>query len=433
VQKVLSWLLPPVYKDAKKSKEAKHANVISISSLVIYFYAIVSEVSTGSYEYMSILVISFFMSLVLYVLNKKKWLPKPIMYNSICLLASAAGIMYLVDGSRDEVTLAFPVVLVISSLTFDRKALVITLLAELVILWGIGLAEINGVLTGRFAWGTNFFQLNIQSFILAVSAFIIDLIVGDKTKIISELNEKSKALENSNLELFKSNATKDKFFSIVAHDLRSPFQGLLGIANILEGLDEELTDDERKDFVTRLNTALKRQYDFLEELLLWGKFQRNAIVFQLEIHNLREIIEHNSELLSSNIYKKKLQLKINCPAELNINCDDHLFSTVIRNLLSNAIKYTPAGGLITVTAQEINNKVIIKVTDNGVGMSEERMNELFKIESNHSTRGTEDEAGTGLGLVLCKEIIDKHSGSITVISDEGRGTTFTVHVPKNQS
>ncbi|MDP3581185.1 MAG: HAMP domain-containing sensor histidine kinase, partial [Ignavibacteria bacterium] len=282
-----------------------------------------------------------------------------------------------------------------------------------------------------FSFGTSYFQLIILSITLIFSTFIIDLIVGDFKISIQDIKDKSYEITNANKELHHLNATKDKFFSIIAHDLRSPFQGLLGIANILESLDGELTREERKNFVSRLSIALKRQYDFLEELLLWGKIQRDSIDFEPELCNLTEIAERNGEILSGNIYKKKINFKIDGPAEVNARCDENLISTVIRNLISNAIKYTPTGGKVTVAVQDMNDNVIVKVIDTGIGFSEERKKQLFFIESNSSTRGTENEPGTGLGLILCQEIMAKHLGSISVISEEGKGSTFSIQLPKN--
>lgn len=335
------------------------------------------------------------------------------------------------DGTRDEILLIFPVSLFYASLAFKRKLLIIVLCAELVLLWTLGFLEMKGYLRNQFSYTSNFYHLFILSLILIFSVYIIDLIVVDFKTIITNLKTKSHEIAAANNELHKSNATKDKFFSIVAHDLRSPFQGLLGIANILESLDDELTSEERKDFVSRLNIALKRQYDFLEELLLWGKVQRNSVDFEPELCNLSEIVERNSEILSGNIYKKRLNFKIESHTEVNAKCDENLISTVIRNLISNAIKYTPAGGNITVIVQDKSDSAIVKVIDTGIGISEERKKQLFCIESNSSTRGTENETGTGLGLILCKEIMDKHSGSISVISKEGMGSTFSIQLSKN--
>ncbi len=430
MQRILKFLSPPVFEDLQKAREAKYAHYFSIILIFAYLYALVHELVSGTSSYLILLYISIFFTFLFSYLNKNKLIQKPLLFIEIIMLSSAASIMYFVDGTRDEITLALPIVLVISSLAFDRRVLVITLAVELFILWIIGFLEIESLVKGRFSWGTSFFQLTVQSIILLGSAFIIDLIVGDKKKIITELFAKSEEIANVNKELKKSSATKDKFFSIIAHDLRSPFQGLLGIASILENLDDDLTPEERKDFATRLNTALKRQYDFLEELLLWGKFQRNVVDYEPLVCDLKDIVERNCEILSENICRKKLHLNVDCPKEVNTCCDENLISTVIRNLVSNAIKYTPAGGSIRVKVEELPDNISVSVIDNGIGISETRRRGLFNIESHSSTRGTEDEAGTGLGLILCKEIMDRHSGKIMTLSEEGKGSTFKIELPK---
>ena len=431
MQQLYSFFRPPQFDDYQRKREAKYAHYVALSLIVGYSYAAIHELLTGSTYYLVIMYSSIALITLLYCLNKKKLLTHPLVFIDFALIATATAIMIMADGTRDEVLLVFPVSLIIASLAFEHKQLIMTLIIELGIIWFLGNLEMQGLLKNRFSFGTTYFQLIILSITLIFSTFIIDLIVGDFKISIKDIKAKSVQITNANKELRHSNATKDKFFSIVAHDLRSPFQGLLGIANILESLDDELTREERKNFVSRLNIALKRQYDFLEELLLWGKIQREAIDFEPVVCNIREIIESNSEILSGNIYKKKIQFKIDGPLEVNAKCDENLISTVIRNLMSNAIKYTSSGGSIKVVIQDAAKDVTVQVIDTGVGISEERAKQLFKIESNYSTRGTENEAGTGLGLILCKEIMDRHLGSINFISEEAIGSTFNILLPKN--
>ena len=431
MQLLYSFFRPPQFDDNQRKREAKYAHYIALSLIVGYSYAVIHELLNGSTYYLVILYFSTALIILLYCLNKKKLLTYPLVFIDFALIATATAIMIMADGTRDEVLLVFPVSLIIASLAFEHKQLIMTLIIELGIIWFLGNLEMHGLLKNRFSFGTSYFQLIILSITLIFSTFIIDLIVGDFKISIQDIKDKSYEITNANKELHHLNATKDKFFSIIAHDLRSPFQGLLGIANILESLDGELTREERKNFVSRLSIALKRQYDFLEELLLWGKIQRDSIDFEPELCNLTEIAERNGEILSGNIYKKKINFKIDGPAEVNARCDENLISTVIRNLISNAIKYTPTGGKVTVAVQDMNDNVIVKVIDTGIGFSEERKKQLFCIESNSSTRGTENEPGTGLGLILCQEIMTKHLGSISVISEEGKGSTFSIQIPKN--
>lgn len=430
MRKIFSFLTLPVWSDEDRAREATYAHYILLSVLTALFYTTITKFNLDDNGETHFKLISLGVTLILFYLNKTKKLKSPILILVITGIIICSGLMFYANGIGDEVILVFPILLFVSSLRFDRTSLFITLLVEIVVIVVIGYLEINGFLTNALSHSTSTIKLGSYILILTLTSLIVDLLVNDiKTSIITH-KSKSEELAKANLQLKNSNATKDKFFSIIAHDLRSPFQGLLGIANILENLDDELTLDEKKDFISRMNVALKRQFDFLEELLLWGKFQRNTIDFDPQICSLREIVERNKEVFAGNLYKKKHFLIIESPNEVTIKCDEHLISTVIRNLLSNSIKFTPAGGKIWIIIEEGLSNVTIEVRDTGIGISEERKQKLFLIETNNSTRGTEDESGTGLGLILCKEIIEKHKGEISIKSEEGKGSSFVITLPK---
>lgn len=422
---------PPIYEDTKISREARYAHYITISITLGLIVALITNPSQESIAELVHKTVTIFVLIALFFLNKKKLLKSPLLFLVIISLGICTGLIIFDLGTHDEIIFGFPIILFVASLEFNRRSLIVTLLSQLVVLFAVGYLEIKGLIINKYSSDTSIYQLITITILLVISAYVVDLLVYDFKSFIGSLQSKSIELTKANKELNNSNATKDKFFSIVAHDLRSPFQGLIGIASILENLDDDLTPEERKDFASRLSIALKRQYDFLEELLLWGQFQRNVIDFAPLTCGIKEIIERNCEIFSGNLYKKKLHLTVDCPEEINVICDENLISTVIRNLLSNAIKYTPAGGSIKIGVEELADRLFISVSDNGIGISEIRRKGLFKIESNSSTRGTEDEAGTGLGLILCKEILDRHSGKIMAISEEGKGSTFKIELPKN--
>lgn len=433
MRKLFTYLTPPVWDDKDKAREANYSHYIILSVIAALSYSTITKFNLEDGGETHFKLVSLGVILFLFYLNKIKKLKSPILILVITGIAICTGLMFYADGIGDEVILVFPILLFVASLRFDRISLFITLLTEMVVIIGIGYLEINGYLTNALSYTTTTVKLGSLIVILTLTSFIVDLLVNDIKAYIITLKSKSAELAKANQQLYNSNATKDKFFSIIAHDLRSPFQGLLGIANILENLDDELTQEEKKDFISRMNVALKRQYDFLEELLLWGKFQRNAIDFDPQVCSLTEIVERNKEVLAGNLYKKKLSLIIESPNEVTLKCDENLISTVIRNLLSNSIKYTPAGGKIWVIIEVGLNYITIEVKDSGIGLSEERIQKLFKIETNNSTRGTEDEAGTGLGLILCKEIVQKHEGEISVKSEEGKGSSFFITLPKEKN
>ncbi|MFA7420840.1 MAG: HAMP domain-containing sensor histidine kinase [Melioribacteraceae bacterium] len=431
MKKIKEIFSPPAFEDPKRSREARYAHYITISITIGLFVALITNPLHESIAELVHKTVTIFVLITLFFINKKKLLKSPLLFLVIISLEICTGLMIFDQGTHDEIVLAFPIILFVASLEFNRRSLIITLIAQLAILSLVGFLETKGIFINKYSSETSIYQIISQAILLVISAYVVDLLVHDFKSHIISLQSKSVELTKANSDLNNSNATKDKFFSIIAHDLRSPFQGLIGLASILENLDDDLTPEERKDFASRLSIALKRQYDFLEELLLWGQFQRNVIDFAPLLCGIKEIIERDCEIFSGNLYKKKLQLTVDCPEEIKVRCDENLISTVIRNLISNAIKYTLAGGIITVKVEELSDKIFISVIDNGIGISETRRKELFSIESNSSTRGTEGEAGTGLGLILCKEIMDRHSGKIMAVSEEGKGSTFKIELPKN--
>lgn len=243
---------------------------------------------------------------------------------------------------------------------------------------------------------------------------------------IKKLNEK---LNYSYQELESANAGKDRFISIIAHDLRSPFQGLLGVSKMLNESYEDLSDNERKELLTKLNNLLNNQYKFLEELLLWGRLQRTSINLRIEKFSLKECILSEISHQKEHIDKKKLVVELLRSDDITIKSDRNLISAVLRNVLSNAIKFSPIGQKIEVSALQQKNSCMVIIKDYGIGISEEDLPNLFRVDTKVSRKGTEGEVGTGFGLVICSEIMAKLKGNISIESKEGSGTTVTVLIP----
>lgn len=244
--------------------------------------------------------------------------------------------------------------------------------------------------------------------------------------LVDQLNQAKAQLENSLKSIKELNSAKDRFVSVLSHDLRSPFQGILGITKTLESDYSSFNDHEKKYFIGQVNKSLDKLYGFLEELLLWGRIQSSAIELKKEPHNIKSLLSQTLLLFSDITSKKKIIVKIYCDESLKFNLDKEMISVVIRNLLSNSIKFSPVGSQIDIAAEIISEQLVIKVKDNGIGISDEYKSKLFKLDEIVSTSGTDGEQGTGMGLILSNDIIKKHNGSITVESKEGKGTTFTV-------
>ncbi|MBA4407637.1 hypothetical protein C0389_10210 [bacterium] len=276
---------------------------------------------------------------------------------------------------------------------------------------------------GKHIWIHDFTKAarDVNNNIIDLHGYIID---------ITSRKEAEEFLLRSEQELRKTNKMKDKFFSILSHDLRSPFQGLIGMATILLE-DEELTREERIEFTQKLYEGLKTQFNFMDGLLTWNRVQRGAIEFSPTINDLSRLITETITLLHNAIENKGLNLVCDIPENVSFNFDHNMIATVVRNLISNAIKFNLRGGKIEVSVKEFPDLVSCFVKDTGIGIEEDNLKKLWGIDTYYSTRGTDGEGGTGLGLILCKDFIEKHGGKISVESEVDKGSTFSFTLPKN--
>jgi PAS domain S-box-containing protein len=223
-------------------------------------------------------------------------------------------------------------------------------------------------------------------------------------------------------------ATKDKFFSIISHDLKSPFSILLGMSQALLDNEEILDDADKKEFIQSIYDTSKKTYELLEDLLTWSRSQTGAISFNPERFSLADAVNDVVMFLEHNAENKGINLVSNVSSDTSVFGDYKMIGTIIRNLVSNSIKYTPSGGTITVDSAAAGDMVEISVTDTGIGMDEKVLNSLFKIEQTMSRPGTNKEEGTGLGLLLCREFVHRHGGKIWVESEVGKGSRFVFTV-----
>ncbi|MEE9449129.1 MAG: ATP-binding protein [Ignavibacteriaceae bacterium] len=227
-------------------------------------------------------------------------------------------------------------------------------------------------------------------------------------------------------ELHELNKSKDKFFSIIAHDLRSPFYGLMGLTNILKSEYKELPPDETKAYLDELYSSTSNLYTLIENLLEWSRIQSGKMIFQPEELDFKELLQEVIPVLYQTAQLKSISIE-NCINNcLIIYADWAMIRSLMQNLISNAIKFTHKGGSINISCSKINDeKIEVKVKDTGVGMSEDKISKLFRIDENISTPGTNKEKGTGLGFLLCKEIVEKHGSTINVTSEIGKGSCFS--------
>ena len=241
---------------------------------------------------------------------------------------------------------------------------------------------------------------------------------------ITERKQSEQALKESEAKLKELNLKKDKFFSVMSHDLRSPFSSVLGFSEYLTSEADKLTLGEIKNFSANIHRSASGIMRLLENLLLWARFQTNVIEFVPEVFSLNNLINEILEIYHANFIQKNQNIELYLDENLKVVADRNMIDSVIRNLVSNAIKFTNEKGTIKITATRNSKNIEVIIEDDGLGIKEEYINKLFKIEENYSTEGTQKEKGTGLGLILCKEFIMKNNGDIWVESRWGKGSKF---------
>jgi signal transduction histidine kinase len=244
---------------------------------------------------------------------------------------------------------------------------------------------------------------------------------------VNQLNLKLKISENDLEEL---NARKDKFFSIIAHDLKSPFTGLLGLTEMIIEECETFTKKEMKEIIIDVNGSAKKIFTLLQNLLNWSMLQTGRMDFTPENIDLSEVCDQVTGLLINNSRMKEINLVNEVNKSILAYADKNMVYTVLRNLISNSLKFTHNNGNVILSAKETNKMIEVTVSDDGIGMNKEDINKLFKIDIHHSTKGTENESGTGLGLILCSELVERNGGKIWVTSEFGKGSKFNFSIQK---
>ena len=238
-------------------------------------------------------------------------------------------------------------------------------------------------------------------------------------------------LKKQTAELLRLNSEKDKLFSVISHDLKSPLSAFIGTAVIISERLHQMKYDDILDFTFMLKNSAKNLFRLLENLLEWSSMQRGLIRYDPKPIPLLQRISERNELAIQTAAVKNITMTFDIADDLTVCADEYMFDSVIRNLLSNAVKFTPRGGCITVSARSIPyNSVKISIKDTGIGMNQKIIEDLFNLTSNSNRKGTEGELSTGLGLVICKDFIEKHGHKLQVESEEGKGTDFHFTLPQ---
>jgi len=244
------------------------------------------------------------------------------------------------------------------------------------------------------------------------------------------LQRQKKELSELNARLTESNAAKDKFFSIIAHDLRGHFNSLIGGTDLLIQFFHKLAEEEKVRLLTDIHIASKEAYTLLSNLLEWSRSQTGRIVCDPIKINLKAVINTNLSLFKQAVKEKHIDIINEIREDIFIYADESMLNTVIRNLISNSVKFTHSGGRVSIRAENVGNLIEVSVSDTGIGMKEDEVRKLFRTDCHHSSRGTAEEHGTGLGLILCKEFVEKNGGKIWIESNEGKGTSSYFTLPQ---
>lgn len=279
--------------------------------------------------------------------------------------------------------------------------------------------------------------LFLSAIFLTIIIFLLVRLVLKKrsARILKRLvDEKTVRLREMNVVLKESIVKKDRFLSIMSHDLKGPFNSMLGFSELLYNDYDEIEKDQQKKYIGIIYQGLEHTFKLLEDILSWSYTQSGKIEYNPKIENVFILIKEVLEVLNFSANQKSIGIIINVPESIYVRADTNMLSTILRNLIFNAIKYTPRKGQIEISVQEIlddkNQKYAeFSVKDNGIGISRDILSNLFDIGEISSTNGTDNETGTGLGLILCKEFTDKHKGQIWVESEETKGSRFVFTIP----
>ncbi|MGD9994801.1 MAG: sensor histidine kinase [Salinivirgaceae bacterium] len=286
--------------------------------------------------------------------------------------------------------------------------------------------------------GSVFLKQSIPMLTVILMAFLlgINLIIRVlesyhrlQQRLIIDLKSRNRVLNERKNYLNKVNQTKDKLFSVMAHDLRSPLTSIMGFTSLLEESLPRIDEKEARYYLSMVNNSAQKINTLLEDLLDWGRIQTGQVLFNPQETNLSALINEVKEYLEGNAALKLISLTSNVDDDLMIVADKNMMQAVIRNLLSNAIKFTHRKGSVNISAIKLHKQIQITVTDTGVGMNQETLENLFTSIAVDSKAGTLNEKGSGLGLLVCREYVEIHKGIISATSVAGESSVFTVLLP----
>ncbi len=367
-----------------------------------------------------------FIVLILYYFIRFRKIYKPVNFPVICISIIGISTIWIFNGGMNGSNVMPALVILILGLLIVRERekiyVIILFLAANISIYLIQFYRpdlITNFPSETDRWIDHLITLIYSSVLI----YFIIRFVYDNYNI-----ERQRALD-SEKKLIQLNADKDRFLSILAHDLRSPFSNLLGFSEELKENLHNLDKNQIESYVNTINTSAKNTFNLLDDLLTWEKALQGAIPFNPQKLNFRVLTRGVLENIKPFSDAKTITVTSHSDEKISVYADGYMLKTVLRNLISNAVKFTNTGGLVNILAEQDNSVLTISVIDNGVGMTKENIAKLFDIAQVITSPGTAKEKGTGLGLLICKEFVEKHGGRIWVESESGKGSNFRFTLP----
>lgn len=381
-------------------------------------------------------VISLFLAICYYFIRFRglfSMLSLPIIFLSYLSL----GVVWMLNGGMDSSNeIIFIVVFILSLLMVQRKYKIYLLLFFMILKSGLYLIHLNypwlvkPFPSENARWTDVFITSLYVSFIIYL---VINFVHLNYLKEKEKVEAKHKELIQLNNELKNSNDTKDLFFAILSHDLKSPFNSIVGFSELLVNNAEKYDLEKIRNYSLKISNVANETYLMLENILNWSRLQKGEQNPNLSKYNLNSLVNEITTLFKELAKSKEIYLNNNVDQTISVYCDKEMTKTVLRNLLANAIKFTNPKGNISISAVVIDNLVEISISDSGIGISEEKLKNIFEPGILNSTPGTANEKGTGIGLHLCKVFIEKQGGTVGVTSEVGLGSRFYFTLAKLNS
>lgn len=413
-----------------KAEFSLRGRIFNVVSLVILFTLVMSIFWNNSIgilqtvNYLLAVATIFFIVIYYFARFKKRFLALPLV---ILTLISLTFLWISADGMNGSTPLLFLVAaMIFVSISKSREYLLYGALTfiNLVLLFYVELNYHDELITH---YPTEELRRNDLIFSFLITAFILNvLIVFFKRNYDIE----KETIESQKIELEQANLAKDKLFSVISHDLRSPFQGMLGLSQLMVNESLISSPEEMRLYAKALHGSAEKTMVLVDNLLNWAKMQQQKIEVRTTKIHLRTFIEANTEFLQHQYLTRKNFIRLEVPGDLYVNADSDMLQSIVRNLLSNAFKFTDHDGEVFVRAAMTNqDKISISVTDNGVGMSQDLVYRLFSKETIQGATGLNGEKSAGIGLLLCRDFVDLQGGTIKAESTPGKGSIFTFTLP----